>query len=195
MNLLIVAPVYFPSMDPVRFLTESAERVSLPIHWYGLNKPYQGWWQVQVDDLLVELQDAPASHILYTDARDVIAAKGLWTIERRYAALGSPDLLISTEESGVCAGGWMGTLGAVLDALETLRAMDTDETNPQERWRQAVASGQVEAMIDKGRSIFQVIEHGTEKPTGCLLHFAGGYVDPVYGRAPRMQPYWDLVCA
>jgi len=191
MKITVVAPAYYPDLAAVNYLADSAGIVGIPVHWYGLRQSYEGWWRVQVTDLIPVLQSLQTSHVLYTDARDAFFCKGLRTIEARYRSLGSPSLLISVEGDGVNAGGWMGEREAAIEALEKIKSMGAE--NPQTRWRQALAAGWVNAEVDEGSRIFRVVNGDFDPKQGwpCILHFAGGYCDPHTGKRYVMEPIWQ----
>lgn len=208
MTITITAPTFYQSLDKVKYLAKSAERNNVPIWWYGLGKPYHGWHDIQIVQLLEELHKIPTSHVLYTDASDVIMLSGLDEIEGKYAAMGCPQLLMSVEsDGGVCAGGWMGDRLKMIEALEFLRTFRPkveDSDNPQVRWRCAVVQGWLEPTVDYMRKIFQVADEVVEVRTGaggrvynprtsnwpCIFHFAGGYTDPEIGKSTLIEPLW-----
>lgn len=192
MTLTVLAPAYFPDLSPAHYLVRSAALHELAIEWYGLGTDYHSWYQVQIADLIGQVERAESSHILYTDSRDVIVCGGQTLIEQRYKELGRPPLLISSETDGLNAGGWMGRRRAALDALGKLLRR-TGDWNPQTRWREAVADGSVEVVVDDESRVFHVMEGELPRPLPCFLHFAGGYNDPRTGRAERMQPVWEAL--
>lgn len=52
-------------------------------------------------------------------------------------------------------------------------------------------SGRIRVALDLGMHIFQVMTGGENKLRDtCLVHFAGGYTDPVAGKAEQIEPYW-----
>lgn len=120
----------------------------------------------------------------------------------------------------VCAGGWLAAREMAVDALTWLldRSFDGDESNPQVRWREAIEDGQIEVDRDYPREVFQVADvplivdpHTIiPNPPGlsmrrvldpmirrpgshvypCLVHWAGGYTDPVTGKSALIEPVW-----
>lgn len=213
MSITVLAPAFYTDPEwSTRYLRRSAERHNVPITWYGTGEPYRGWHDVQLVRLLAELRKVTTSHVLYTDSSDAVMLAGLDEIERVYMReLGNPELLISVEhDGGINAGGWMGQTQWAMDALNWLTnwTFDGDDYNPQNRWREALASGELFGVVrDMSRTVFQVADetlffvpkeekNGTRITTisswaqPCVLHFAGGYTDPKIGKAALIEPVW-----
>lgn len=205
MNLTVLAPSYYTSWYPTRYLQYSAQRYSIPITWYGSHKPYPGWFGIQIIDLLEELSEVDTSHVLYTDASDAIFLSDLSEVACKYVDMDvQSGILISRECSGVCAGGIMAETDVLYQALAQLALYsidDPDSSNPQVRWRAAIADNYVQADIDEQSNIFQVVDEPLAVMDGrvyntrtgnypSILHFAGGYTDPAQGKAALIEPYW-----
>lgn len=221
MSITVIAPAYYPSMNYVRYLDNSARRWNIPIHWYGCNRPYPGWNRVQLGELCDEICNITTTHILYTDGSDVLLNAPLEEITAKYYDMKTPHMVLSVEKDGkVCAGGWLAEkymACEILTRLISYRPNVPDPDNPQVRWRQALIDGVLpphieyspyqhpevfqDIELDDGRQIFQVadepleVNHGRlynprTKSYPCLIHFAGGYTDPVEGKAALIEPYW-----
>jgi hypothetical protein len=190
-NLTVLAPCYYPSVESCKYLARSAEMQAVPIHWYGIGQSYHGWFEVQVSHLLRELEIVTTDHVLYTDGSDTIMVGGMLEIAKRYRRLGSPDLLISSEKDGVNAGGWMGRMEAARKALKVIQSLG--DRNPQDSWRQALSERMIEAQIDAKSTIFHVVDQPPMVRDTVMLHFAGGYSDPVSGKAYLMEPIWQTL--
>jgi hypothetical protein len=210
-SVTVLAPAFYDNHEwATRYLRQSAERHGVPITWYGVGEPYRGWHDVQLVRLLAELRKVDTSHVLYTDSSDAMFLTSLDEIERTYVReLGNPALLISVEhDGGVNAGGWMGQTQWAIDALDWLNnwTFDGDDYNPQNRWREALVSGELfGAEKDLSRAVFQVADetlfwgvpgmpgrvqtiHSRSYP--AVLHWAGGYTDPKIGKAALIEPVW-----
>jgi hypothetical protein len=191
MNLKVISPTYYPNTDQVKYLLRSAMNNGIDLHAYGSGKQYTDWIQTHITDCLIELKSIArsATHVLFTDASDVIFLKGDRDIVRRYNMLGHPPMLVSREPDGMNAGGWMGEVDvaiAILSHLATLAGI-TDGGNPQARWRHALRNRSIDVAWDCSNNIFSVNQWPTD---ACLIHFAGGYSDPATGRAHRIEPVW-----
>lgn len=203
-NITILAPVYYTSWDKVKYLQESAKYYGIPIHWYGFNKPYTGWYNIQIIDLLEELKKITTPYVLYTDASDALFNTPI--LEPKI----SPDqawIIMSQEhDGGLCAGGWFGPTKYAIEVLELLKnhipSNTPDVMNPQERWRDAYKNGLIKVSLDTTRSFFQVADESLDVISGLLynprtqtfpmlVHWAGGYTDHKTGKAHLIEPYWE----
>lgn len=197
-QLTILAPAFYERPEwSTRYLLLSAQRNRVPIHWYGTHEPYRGWHDVQLVRLLAECRRVSTPFVLYTDSSDVVMLTSVETILDRYYAAREPDILISVEtagDDGVNAGGWLAHTDAAIEALEWLIDTDSDESNPQLRWRCAIEEGSVPAERDTDSLIFQAggelkfVGSGGRLP--CLWHACGGYTDPLVGKAALIEPAW-----
>lgn len=201
--ITILAPAYYSDWFKVRYLKESATRHNVPIHWYGFNKPYTGWFQVQVIDLLKEIKKVDTPYILYTDASDAIINTPIYTLD---IIPKEKWIIMSQEHDGsLCAGGWFGPRNYAIEALEIIQDFIpenvVDIMNPQERWREATAKKLVHVFPDTIRAFFQIADEPLEIKDNTLynpdtrtfpsiVHWAGGYTDPEIGKAALIEPYW-----
>lgn len=211
MTITVLAPAFYDNPEwATRYLRISAERHQVPIRWYGVGEPYRGWLDVQLKRLIEELKRVDTSHVLYTDSSDAMLLSGLDEIEHKYMVeYRSPELLISVEADGVNAGGWMARTQDAIDTLRWLNSwtFDGDDGNPQTRWREAIADGEIDVERDVARLIFHVTGTSFDIRDGrvvytqlhrtgslvslpSLLHFAGGYTDPKVGKAALIEPIW-----
>jgi hypothetical protein len=212
MSITVLAPAYYNSLYPVRYLDQSAKRYGIDVHWYGLGKPYPGWYDVQIIDLLDELAKVITPHVLYTDASDAIFLSGLDEIWQKYVDMDMPDILMSKELSGANAGGILAYKDSLIGELEYLRQYiidGPDPDNPQERWRALIADSKPSTRdayikLDQESEIFQVVDEpldmvdilgGVYNPRTVnypsILHFAGGYTSSIDGKARLIEPYWS----
>jgi hypothetical protein len=204
-GLTIIAPAFYPTLHSVRYLDLSARRYGVPVTWYGLGEPYRGWLYTQVHRLITEIEKVETSHVLYTDASDALFLTGIEEIIEKCEAISTPEILVSREIDGqMCAGGWLADRYSALDALGWLAdwTFRGDEENPQVRWREAIADREIEVMYDLDCHVFQVADEPLEVTSNrrvrnvrtgsfpCLWHAAGGYTDPVRGKADLIEPLW-----
>lgn len=206
MKTTVLAPSYYTSWYPTRYLYYSAQRYNVPIKWYGTQKPYPGRFGVQIIDLLNELTRVDTSHVIYTDSSDALFLSDLSEIECKYRDMNiQSGILLSRERSGICIGGIVAQTDALYQALVQLALYiveDLDGDNPQVRWRAAVRAGDIHADLDECSEIFQVVDEPLLGVVGdrvynartatypSILHFAGGYTHPEQGKADRIEPYW-----
>lgn len=183
---------------------ESAKRHDLLEHdllAYGFNKPYTDWIQTHITECLRVLKTMRnTSHVLFTDASDVIFMNGMEEITKRYMRLGHPPMLIALENDGINAGGWLGERDVAIAILEHLASERYQYTgDPQTRWRDAWSANRIDLTPDYSRSIFRVVGDGLREgeqglwSDTCMLHFAGGYTDPIEGKAAQMEPTWEVL--
>jgi len=202
--LTILAPAYYNDWSKVKYLKESAEYLDMPIHWYGFNKPYTGWYNVQIIDLITELKSLETPYVIYTDASDTIFNFPIYTP----GILPQKEWIIMSQEhdGGLCAGGWFGPREYAISALEILKdyipTNTVDVMNPQERWREAAKKKLVHVFPDTMRTFFQVVDEPLVVKDKMLynpeinifpsiVHWAGGYTDPEKGKAELIEPYWS----
>lgn len=205
-DLLVLSPCFYPNLNRVRFLVESARIHNIPLHLYGVGEQFKGWIDSHITRLMEELRRSTQTHFLFVDAIDTFFLSGLGEICEKYESYSSPLLLAAYEESGLNAGCFMGRRDWMVDCLNYL-ATYKDEGDPQERWR----SFKTDVIrLDRERGVFQCMNEGDldiaqlyhhqpiyrlrNKQTSqypSILHFCGGYCDPEQGRIERMQPWWD----
>lgn len=208
MSITILAPMYYPSRYNVRYLEQSAARYNLSIQWYGEQQQYTNWHHTQIDDLCDVIDSVLTTHILYTDSSDVIANSTYAELADNYFYhLNAPPILIGKEQDGqLCAGGWLAERELACDLLRFLKTYtpDVDDaTNPQVKWRSAYAAGHMgDVNLDTNELVFQVADEPLEVVNNkvynprtqtypCFIHFAGGYTDPVVGKAALIEPIWS----
>lgn len=204
-DLTVLAPAFYRNPEwSTRYLSRSATRHNVPIRWYGTGEQYTGWVQVQVTRLLYELEENVSTGcVLYTDSSDAMFMSGVEEIMEKYAALGSPPMLVSMEPDGMCAGGWMGWTSYIAEMLRSHVSKHPD-SNPQQRWRELIGSGVVGAMPDTDGDVFHVVGahsgrlsirgkrlyDGVTGSVPSIVHWAGGYTCPVIGKAAMIEPWW-----
>lgn len=215
LSLSVLAPAFYPSTYSTRYLVSSAARQGITVQLYGLGQPYRGWLDVQIHSLRMELDRVRTTHVMYVDGSDTILLSPLREIVDKYVAdLGEPPILASVERDGMNAGGILAEVGALKAALDVLAEVGTfdwadADSNPQTRWREAIAKGYVDVVFDSKSEIFQVTGNGpldvvpdigqgrvynsATETWPCVLHFAGGYSDPQTGKSDQIDPIWSAL--
>lgn len=193
-TLDIIAPCFYPHIEAehLKYFVGSSMHHGLMPRMYGLGKQYKDWIDTHITECLTVLRGVDSTHVLFTDACDVVFLKGMSEIENRYQRLGCPPMLVSVEKTGMNAGGWIGKKNVAIAILEHLsKAFYNFTGDPQERWREAIRQRQICVTQDDGNVIFQVASGGAEPLADtCLLHFAGGYTDPIVGKQEQIEPLW-----
>jgi hypothetical protein len=202
MNIQIIAPCFYPDEYYVRYFITSAKRHGIKPYMYGFLLPFRDWIDTHITECLrvLKTECVESTHILFTDASDAIFMQGLDEIQRRYFRLGKPPMLVSDEETGLNAGGWLGEREVAIEVLEYLAKQTDGSGNPQDRWRAAVDYGQVFVRYDFGHVIFQVATNAVQSVQSpqaladtCVLHFAGGFTDRVVGKQAQIEPLWKTL--
>lgn len=191
-ELIIIAPTYYSDHHAFRYFSRSAEIHEIELSNYGFGKPFGSWMETHVFDcidLLRVVRLSPITHVLFTDASDVIFLRSKQEIVDRYTRLGKPSMLISVEPDGyINAGGWIGEIDVAIEILKYLSGkLDEGSGDPQHRWRWASFNNKIIVTSDEGNVIFSVNQFPTD---ACILHMAGGYTDPETGKAHTMGPVW-----
>lgn len=187
----IIAPCFYPHAEVahLKYFVGSSLRHGLSPIMYGLGMPFKDWIDTHITECLKTLHRIDSTHVLFTDASDVVFLQGMDEIEARYGRLCNPPMLVSVENTGMNAGSWMGQRNVAIAILEHLATSSYSFTgDPQERWREAIRQRQVCVAQDKGNMIFQVVT-GPLADT-CVAHFAGGYTDAVTGKQEQIEPVW-----
>ena len=212
MKLAYLASCFFDSTDKIWMLRDSAKRFGIDLNLYGLGEPHRGFIDCKVTRLLPELgklAECGYTHVLYTDGPDTFFVAGPEEIWDEYASLGYPAWLVSAESNCYphtdlalkipesqrypCTGQYMGEIEAILSGWRAMRAFYGPEDNEQGWMLHAIEDG-AGIRIDQGRKIFRAeADNWNPGDPGCVLHFNGGYHDPVTGREARMRPVWDKV--
>lgn len=191
----MLAPAFYTDPEwSTRYLRRSAERHAVPIRWYGAGEPYGGWFNVQLTRLLLELEALTSPLVVYVDGSDSVVMGTTTLLVDRYRVFGSPRLLMSVERDGLNAGGWLGDRMYAIDCLYTLKNMECESENPQIRWREAARRGLVSVTVDRKSLMFRVVESDADwlgrATRPFAAHWAGGYTDPVVGKAALIEPTW-----
>jgi len=166
--------------------------------------------------VLEELMEEGYTHVLYTDGTDSLFVRSWEDIQQEYIALGSPVCLMSAEKDCYpfrdlgdkfpdvgpwrypCAGQFMGEIPWIWNRWNFMAKeyASHPECNDQGWITLEILAGRMECLVlDSECRVFQSMSGGDiqEGPvnavTGsrpCVVHFNGGYSDPVCGRDERM---------
>jgi len=218
MNLAVIAPCVYPSTDRVHYLRDSCAKHGVDIKFHGVGEPYADWRSMLLRYTIPhmrQLWQEDYTHVLYVDGIDSLFLAGIAEIQAKYERMDSPAILFSGDSdiplSGSQnwhqigpwkypnAGGYIGALPSLIVMWEDLERKNTEEGNYQ-RWIENWKLHRVR--IDDRCEIFQAMDgHKAVMPCGerilnavtgtwpCILHFRGGFCDPVSGRDERMEPW------
>ncbi len=182
MKLLFVTACFYPDLESVKLLMESARLVGIPMNTYGMGKSYTPM-DAKINGLVESLKSAGAAeytHVLYTDGADSFLTWDEKSIIAAYAFQGSPPCLISAEKECApitdleeefpskdhyrypCAGGFMGEIPYLVEILQWLKKYQDRsgiECNDQAFWQMGIIEDNI-AMIDSECEVFQTMSGG-----------------------------------
>lgn len=204
MKLVVTCPALYPSRDRIHFLDDSARRFGIELRPHGLGQQFVDWRHMLMEHTLPAFRQyvaEGATHVLYVDGCDSLFVNTLDEIVKRYAAYGMPRMLVSADEgqSWLNAGGYVGELDFIIPTWESLYERYGAGDGDYQNWLiHGYENLGPRIRLDKDYLIFQPIDDVNEAiawgalPDGCnkpcVLHFRGGYSDPVTGRDERMRP-------
>ncbi len=187
MKLLFVTPCYYPNLDPIKRLRESASLLKIPLTIYGMGEGYSVM-KAKIDGLVSTLKwnRDLYTHVLYTDGDDSFFTWNKESIMADYIFLGSPPCLISAELECapvqniaglfltpgpyryICAGGFMGEIDYLIEKLQLIKATYIDnpeiECNDQAYWSLGLVEGHLDGTeVDSGCEVFQTMSGGAIK--------------------------------
>jgi hypothetical protein len=99
-DIRVITPAVFPDLAPLWMLRHTAARFNVPLWPYGMGGTYRGWISIKVHQIIEEcdkLSEAGFSHLLYMDGRDTMLMGTIEEVLEKYAAYGSPPLLMSAQ--------------------------------------------------------------------------------------------------
>lgn len=182
MNWVVLTSSFFPDEKPIRMLAKSMEIHGMRdmLRTYGNGQLYENWTRMKVHmmiPVLEQFEREGITHYLYTDGRDAFFLRPWAHVMGAYAALGSPDMLVSgqpdpfpiVELEGYwksperyrfhCCGGYLGRVDAWLDAHRRF-VRDDYESRPTGGdeagvWQWGWVDGWFRPQVDSGCRIFQ----------------------------------------
>lgn len=212
MKLAVIAPAYGTGEEAF-LLVESAARVGLPVLLYGMGKVYSTHTESKLRAVLPILQDLEANGydtVLQTDAHDALFVHGERRIIEGYRHYASPDILLSAETNCypdaslsveydlvdsidspyryVCAGGWMGNIRLLRQAIPQILDQAPHEENDQLLWTLAyLRLYDLDIALDHERKVFQTAAGALDLSIDAsVIHFNG--------RSPGREELWRKVC-
>ena len=210
MKLTVITPCIAPTRNYIRLLDESAKRQGIELDTFGIGQPFVDWRHMLLTYTVPEmkrLHNEGVTHVLYVDGRDSLFVAPLAEIMRKYHELDAPACLMSADdqaplEAKVNAGGYVGELDYLIDLWTGLALRHTDDADYQNwLWKEWPVQG---ITCDVTCAIFQSVDGGVATNGGrfvntvtgshpCVLHFRGGYSDPVTGREHRIKPVLEAL--
>ena len=226
MNLLVDAPAYWPSEDAARskawlYLASAAHFGASP-HLYGVGSTYyHGEVPMRLDGQIEFLTQHKAdyTHVLFSDAWDVIFTAPLDEIVYKYKKFGSPECLIGGAIQNLNAhpdnlydeffdmtqpypyattAMYIAEIPYIIDRFTRMNKACTHDQTPAfiEAWME----GWFHPEIDYKCELFQDKEdncilhegrvHNTLTDTyPSMLHVSGDFMDPATGRDHRIIPW------
>lgn len=202
MKLVVTCPALYPTRERIHFLDDSARRFGIELRPHGLGQQFVDWRHMLMEHTLPAFREFAregATHVLYVDGCDSLFIDSQEAILARYHSYGAPHWFMSADEgqNNLNAGGYIGELAWIIPCWETLYKMFGHEDGDYQNW---VIKRQRECgiILDNHADIFLPIDSIEEAinvgtlPRGdteaCVLHFRGGYSDPVTGRDERIAP-------
>lgn len=226
MKLIVTAPAYFPSMETASekcwLYLRSADCFGIQPTLYGSPcTQYLGEAPMRVDGQIETLKklNGEYTHVLFTDAWDVMFVSPLQKIIRKYENMGSPECLIGASEHNLNAhpdtlydehfdtsrpypyftsAMYIAEIPYIVDRFSRMDRSDTH--NQTTALMQGWIEGWFRPVIDHGCQIFQDKGKHCEirgksvynRVTGswpCVLHLSGDYLSPETGRDHLMLPW------
>jgi hypothetical protein len=222
-NIAVITCACYESSERIHFLEDSCTRNGIVLHTHGLGHPFPGFAPSFIQHTIphIERLAQDHSHILFIDGADSIVLSNLSEIAWKYERLGSPACLMSAEMDVpphkayrgftasppwkyVNGGGYIAEIQKFLPMARTMEQQYPNLGNHQDWFRESWEMLKWE--LDWNCQIFQTMngipslrtvqDRVVNTVTGtwpCILHFAGGYSDPVTGRDERMKPWVEAL--
>lgn len=206
MKLCVITPCLAETRDFIRLLDESCYRFGIDLKPHGIGRQFSDWRTMLIAETLPSMRELSKdySHVLYVDGRDSIFVSDLGEIIQKYCQVGSPPCFMSHDchFPGVSvqlnAGGYMGEIPFIVEMWTRLANEYGAEDANYQNWVNDAYP--IEGLVcDWQCRIFQSINNEPTIKQGrvynmrsgqmpCILHFRGGYSDPVHGREVRIKP-------
>jgi len=186
-RLTVVAPAFYPTLRPCRYLIESCRRLNIPINLHGIGEPWPGLNEGKTRRLAREFEKLDSEYFLFSDAKDSFLMAGEDEIVEKYLAIKPEGLsdyvLVSAEKNCypqemashlypktispwkyVNAGQYMGTKQGIIRMLESMMALEIhDDGVDQLRMSMLYVSGSCPMILDTFCSVFQSMFQGTDE--------------------------------
>lgn len=218
-----------------KYFIESCGKFNIDFEVYGIGAPYYpSWIDIKLLNLLHTVENIPEeyTHVLFTDGLDAFFVTGLDEISIKYQDMGSPKLLVSASPSPqnapvsysgsyshIHCGQFIAEKDYLKDVLNTLLNISKELQLGDDAhvWRYAYDNKKIDAVLDTGCYIFQVVE--VEGDNGehvhvisadklhwskdsrlfntitcsypCMLHLPGGYSDPHFGKLDLVRGWYE----
>lgn len=224
MNLLVTAPTCWPTEEIVTqkiwLYRASCEKYGIHPEFYGLGATrYEGSGYIRMDGHLNYLKQHAGgyTHVLFTDAWDLLFLAPLEAIVAKYIAFGSPPMLMSatwclndytiyapddvdpsTPYKFPGSAMYIAEIPYLIDTFTRMdRVKKEDESYAYSKaWRE----GWFRPVLDSKCELFQdnekycIVENGRvyNALTGTyplIVHFGGDYTDPDTGKDVRIIPW------
>lgn len=194
MKLVVTCPALYPTRERIHFLDDSARRFGIELKPHGLGQQFVDWRHMLMESTLPAFRQYAsegATHVLYVDGNDSLFVKGLDTIVERYTAYRQPRCLMSADQGTnfLNAGGYMGELDFIIPMWEALYERYGADDGDYQNWViQSFPRLSPRLVLDDAGAVFEPVDEEHPVCDGCVLHFRGGYSDPVTGRDERIAP-------
>lgn len=197
MKLVVTCPALYPSRERIRFLDDSARRFGIELRPHGIGQQFVDWRTMLMEHTLPAFRQYVAegyTHVLYVDGNDSLFVHGMDDILDGYAWYSNPRCLMSADKgsSWLNAGGYMGELDFIIPMWEGLYDLYGADDGDYQNW---VVKGldrlRPRLRLDDDYNLFEPIDDLKDRVYGSrpsVLHFRGGYSDPVTGRDERIAP-------
>ncbi len=222
MNLAVITPCLYPDTARIHYLIDSCAKHNVSLSFHGRGEVFGGWSAMLMRYTLPHMRSLAEqgySHVLFVDAIDSLFVAGINEIAAKYERLcGDHSTLISGDSDptprGVYidpgpwkylnGGGYITPIAPWVCMIENLHELYPEEGNYQvwleKHWPLP------DSYVDYDCKIFQPMDgNPAVMPVGgrvlnaltgswpCILHFRGGYCDPVTGRDERMKPWVEAL--
>lgn len=213
----------YESRERIHYFDDSCAQNGFQAEVHGLGQPFPGFAESFVRYTLphIEKLSEDHTHVLFIDGADSLVLSSLNEIVWKYERMGSPECLMSAEMDvpvGIRApqftqlnpwkfpngGGYIAYIPLFLSVCKGLADKFSEFGNHQDWFRQAwpIASWTLDSeciifqTMNGSSSVFPVAHRVLNTVTATwpsILHFAGGYSDPLVGRDERMRPWVEAL--
>jgi len=206
MKMAVLTPCFFPNHRPLRMFEESCKAHGIIPHFYGEGLGYVPWSQLKIVTQLPALDDLQKHGY-----RDMGAPHMLASAETE---LQSPNAEGEhAYHAGVgryrfhCVGGYIADLPWLIEKFTSMLPLCAEYGDDAEIWQKGYREGWFRPAIDYECRIFQTthkaeddlcivsdgLANNATDSQPSVLHFNGGYSDPVSGKYERMIEWWNAL--